>query len=204
MATKRSRHTAGLKSLGGVLQRINRGVAFRSAVMKQGKAEPADHAQPLLDAVSLFEELTIAYALVGGIAAMCYSRARFTEDLDFVAASGHGDVLARNTDAMHKHHFDPSCTWKLYHESGVEVDLWKDEFADQIVLRSVAIELAGRKVKVAEVHDLIAMKPRAGRLQDDYDISEILKGTAVDDEVVRSRVTAEQFEHYLAVKLRVK
>ena len=168
-----------------------------------GDAVP--YARPLLDAVALFEELGIAYALIGGVASMYYGRARFTEDLDFVAASGHRDAFDRNGDAMRRHGFDPSSTWKLYHQSGVEIDLWKDEFSDEIVRRAVEAELVGRRVRVAEPHDLIAMKLRAGRLQDDYDISEILRGpTAVDDAVVQARVTPEQFAHYLSVKQRVK
>jgi len=171
--------------------------------MGESARTPNDAAEPLLDAISLFEDLGIGYALVGGVGAMYYGRVRPTEDLDFVAVVGHGDVLSRNAEVMRKHRFDPSCTWKLYHESGVEVDLWKDEFADGIVARAVEFEAAGRKIRVAEVHDLIAMKLRAGRVQDDYDISEILKGTAVDDEVVRAKVTTEQFGHYLAVKQRI-
>lgn len=165
---------------------------------------PVPYVQPLLDAIDLFEELNIGYALVGGVAAMYYGRARFTEDLDFVAVSGHMETLSRHPDVMQKHNFDSGCVWKLYHSSGVEIDLWKDEHCDEIVARSVQVDLAGRKVRIAEAHDLIAMKLRAGRLQDDYDISEILRHQTIDDEVVRLRVSQEQFQHYLEVKRRIK
>jgi hypothetical protein len=159
-------------------------------------------AQALLDAVELFDELRIRYALVGGVAAMYYGRARFTEDVDFVAVTGHAQTLAAHPDAMKAHHFDPSCTWKLYHQSGVEIDLWKDEHCDGIVSRSRVADLAGRQVRIAEPHDLIAMKLRAGRLQDDYDISEILRGTSINDETVRPLVTAQEFAHYQEIKRR--
>jgi len=159
--------------------------------------------QPTLDAVGLFEELRLGYALVGGVAAMFYGRSRFTEDIDFVVQAEHMQTLAERSDAMRKWHFDPNCTWMLYHESGVDIDIWKDEFADEIVGRAKTIELMGTNLKIAEPHDLIAMKLRAGRLQDDYDISEIIRGTPIDDEIVKARVTAEQFEHYLSVKQRV-
>ena len=172
--------------------------------MSEPAGEAVPYAQPLLDAVALFDELGIGYALVGGVASMYYGRARFTEDLDFVADAGHGDLLARHADSMRRHRFDPTCTWKLYHDSGVEIDLWKDEFSDDIVRRAVEVELVGRRVRVAEAHDLIAMKLRAARVQDDYDISEVLRGQpSIDDGVVRARVTPEQFAHYLSVKQRV-
>ena len=55
----------------------------------------ASLAAPLLDAVEMFTQLKIPYALIGGLAAMVYGRARFTEDIDFVAASAHEAVLAK-------------------------------------------------------------------------------------------------------------
>lgn len=171
--------------------------------MEQSPRDRVPYAGPLLDVVGLFNELGIGYALVGGVAAMYYGRTRFTEDVDFVAAGGHEDVLRSNPDAMRRHHFDPGCTWKLYHDSGVDIDIWKDEHADGIVSRAKEIALAGTTVRIADPHDLIAMKLRAGRIQDDYDVSEILKGTAIDDAIVDRRVTPEQFQHYLAVKKRI-
>lgn len=156
----------------------------------------------LADAVGLFDELKIGYALIGGVAAMFYGRARFTEDLDFVAVTGHANVLEQNSKVMRKFHFDPACTWKLYHESGVDIDIWKDKFSDEIAERAVGVNLNGQTVHIVELHDLIAMKLRAGRLQDDYDISEAIKASKIDDEIVRNRVSQEQFQHYLEIKRR--
>jgi hypothetical protein len=142
--------------LGPTLERMEHGRGFKEALLMNGKRESSTpYAQPLLDAVSLFEELGVGYALVGGIAAMYFGQPRFTEDVDFVAATGHMEVLAAHPAAMEKHHFDPACTFKLYHHSGLEVDLWKDEHADDIIRRGIEVELAGRTVRLAEPHDLI-------------------------------------------------
>ena len=183
------------------LERIAYGIAFRRALMS-GEEQNVPLRRPLLDAVALFEHLQLGYALVGGIAAMYYGRQRFTEDVDFAVVPGHMDVLAANGNIMKEHGFDPTCTFKLYHDSGIDVDIWKDEFSEQIISRAKEADLAGRRVKIAEPHDLIAMKLRAGRVQDDYDVTQILRGTAIDDAIVQQRVTPEQFSRYLDLKRR--
>ena len=53
-----------------------------------------------------------------------------------------------------------------------------------------------------EVHDLVAMKLRAGRIQDDYDISEILKRNRLDLELLQTLVTQEQFARFEAIAAR--
>jgi hypothetical protein len=186
-----------------ILERMDYGRALKGALVMGKTDAPNPYAQPLLDAVALFEELKIGYALVGGIAAMYYGRARFTEDVDFVAVTGHGDVLAAHPDTMQSHHFSPDCTYKLYHQSGVQVDLWKDQFADQIVNGAIDAELAGRNIRMADVHDLIAMKLRSGRLKDDYDIGEIARASALDEVKLRGLVTPEQFARYLEIRARI-
>jgi len=159
---------------------------------------------PLLDAVRLFSELRISYALIGGIAAMLYGRARFTDDVDFVAAAGHQAVLEANPKAMHTHNFDPNSTWKLYHTSGVQIDIWKDEYTDGIASRAREILLGTHTLRVADVHDLIAMKLRAGRLQDDYDIGEIARAVNVDETRLQQFISAEQFKCFQQIKSRAK
>jgi hypothetical protein len=189
-------------NLAECLQRISYSAAFQKALLMNSSGDQIPYVQPLLDVVGLFDELQIGYAMIGGVAAMYYGRARFTEDLDFVAVSGHMNVLAAHGDTMRRHHFDPACTHMLYHESGINIDVWKDQFSDEIVSRSREVELADRKVRIADPHDLIAMKLRAGRLRDDYDISEILRNQEIDDATIQSRVEPDQFQHYLEVKKR--
>ena len=169
----------------------------------EDESRDTDLVAPMLDAIALFEALGIDYALVGGLAAMYYGRARFTQDVDFIASQGHEQAFADNPDAMRRHHFDPGCTWKLYHNSGVEIYVWRDDFVPSMLARAGEATLAGRSVRVVDVHDLIAMKLRAGRPQDDYDVSEILKRTDVDEPVVQSRVSPEQFTHFIDIKRRI-
>ena len=194
---------SSIGNLGMCLHRMSRGAAFRKALVMNSSPEPVPYLQPLLDAVDLFEALNLGYALIGGVASMYYGRARFTEDLDFVAVSGHMDVLVKHPETMKQFHFDPRSTWKLYHESGVEADVWKDEHSDAIIARSREVEVAGRRIRIADPHDLIAMKLRAGRLQDDYDISEIVRHQSIEDGRIESEVTEEQFRHFLEVKRRI-
>ena len=158
----------------------------------------------LRDAVELFTRLNIPYAMVGGIAAMVYGRARFTDDIDFVAAADHVATLTTHPQIMQACHFDPSSTWKLYHASGFEMDIWKDEFSDQIAARAHEIQFAGQSIRIADVHDLIAMKLRAGRFQDDYDISEILRKTPVNINLVGELVSPAQFDRFQAIQTRLK
>jgi hypothetical protein len=56
--------------------------------------------------------------------------------------------------------------------------------------------------RVADPHDLIAMKLRAHRLQDDYDIGEILKHHPIDETRLASLVTESELTHYHSIKLR--
>jgi len=48
----------------------------RSLRMEPNPIDPSALQQALIDAVELFRELKIGYALVGGLAAMVYGRAR--------------------------------------------------------------------------------------------------------------------------------
>lgn len=170
-------------NLDACLARADFGRGLTRELLMQSPSD-VPYSTPLLDAVGLFEQLRIGYALSGGLAAMYYGRPRFTEDVDFVAVSDHQQIL------------------DLYHQSGVEIDIWKDEFSDDIVSRAVPATLAGRTVNVAEVHDLIAMKLRAARLQDDSDIAEILKRRQIDTAILEERVTSAQMSHFHEVKAR--
>ena len=188
--------------LGVCLRRVERCIRFGRALRMEHDTGQSDLMPAFLDAVALFESLDIRYALVGGVAAMHYGRSRHTEDVDFVAASGHADVLEANPDVMADHHFAPDCSWKLYHDSGTAIDLWKDRHSDAIVARALTAHLAGRDVRVADPHDLIAMKLRADRPQDDYDVAEVAAHNRIDDDRIGRLVTPEEYDRYLAIKRR--
>jgi hypothetical protein len=187
---------------------LDRSVRGRRSTRKLSMAAddtpPAALAEALQDAVSLFRELKIGYALVGGLAAMVHGRSRYTEDVDFVAEPDHADILAEHPETMKRHGFDPTSTWKLYHRSGIDIDLWKDDHTPGIVQRAVRRKLGDRFVKVAEPHDLIAMKLRADRPQDDYDIAQILETQDIDPLQLKKRITAGQFRRFNAIRIRIQ
>src|SRR5438094_8459666 len=112
----------GTEKFGLTLKRMEYGRALKGELLMNSSGPPVPYAQPLLDAVSLFEELQLGYALAGGIAAMYYGRARFTEDVDFVAVSGHMDRFSANPQVMQKHRFVPSCAFTFYHHSCLWLD----------------------------------------------------------------------------------
>ena len=172
----------------------------RKLLMQEHKAD--DLSRVLLDAVGLFDELGIRYALVGGLAAMVYGRGRFTQDVDLIAEPSYEQTLTEHAGAMTRWRFDASCTWKLYHESGLAVDLRKDEHVPGMLERARSTPLAGRDVKVVEVLDLLAMELRADRPQDDYDVSQIVRHAPFDEAQLQRRVSPEQFERFLAIKRR--
>jgi predicted nucleotidyltransferase len=82
------------------------------------------------------------------------------------------------------------------------VDLWRDEFSDDIVERAVEVQLAGRTCRMIEMHDLIAMKRRAGWIQDDYDVSEVGRHNVIDESRLRTLVSPELFAHFQSIKSR--
>lgn len=191
------------QSLESTLARMDFGRGLKSELLMEDRSKPwVPYAQPLLDAVDLFESLGIDYALIGGIAAMYYGRSRFTEDVDFVAEPGHMLVLEQHPAEMEQHHFEPTCTHKLYHQSGVQVDLWKDEHSADIIERSREVELAGRRIRMIDPTDLAAMKLRAGRVKDDYDLSEMIRAGAIDEPTLRQRVSDSEFQYFMDIKQR--
>jgi len=159
--------------------------------------------QALLATVGLFEALHIRYALIGGLAAMVYGKSRFTEDVDFVAQPGHMETFKANAKVMQRFGFDPGCTWKLYHDSGIDIDIWKDDHASAIIENAESIQLAGRTIAVARVEDLVAMKLRSDRPQDEYDISEILKAGIIDNDKLQHLLTEPQTKRLAEIKKRI-
>lgn len=171
--------------------------------MDQSPQHENDLQQALLAAVGLFDALQISYALIGGLAAMVYGKSRFTEDVDFVAHPGHMQTLKSNAQVMQKFDFDPECTWKLYHQSGIDIDIWKDEHASAIIEHAQPIKLAGKTIAVARAEDLVAMKLRSDRPQDEYDISEILKAGTIDQDQLLSLITDGQAQRFEQIKKRI-
>ena len=78
----------------------------------------------------------------------------------------------------------------------MSVDVWKDEHADDIIARSVPVEVAHRTIRLIELHDLVAMKLRGGRLKDDYDIGEIVRSNRIDRARLVELVTQDQLHRF--------
>ena len=171
--------------------------------MDQTPQHQSDLEQALLAAVGLFDALDIPYALIGGLAAMVYGKSRFTEDVDFVAQPGHMQDFSEHPEIMKTFGFDPKCTWKLYHQSGIDIDIWKDDHASAIIENSQPIQLAGRSVAVARAEDLVVMKLRSDRPQDEYDISEILKAGTLDNAKLSPLLTDQQAQRLEQIKHRI-
>lgn len=186
------------------LAQCRRGMAFRLTMTDQTPSPSVEGLHvALTDAIALFEQIGIGYALCGGIAAMLYGRARYTEDVDFIAQPGYETVLARNAQAMRDHRFEPTATYVLYHDTGVRVDLWKDEHVAGMIDRAVAHQWQGHAVRVVEPHDLVAMKLRADRPQDDYDIGELIKSGIVEVDRLAALVDDAQLTRFKAIAKRV-
>ena len=169
---------------------------------KSNPTSPFD--EPLADALALFSSLELGYALIGGVAAMYYGRERFREDFDFVVQSGHQAAFEACPTVMRSHRFDPTYTCKPHHASGMEIDLWEGEFVDGTIWRAAHRTVGEKSLRIAEPHDLVAMKFRAGRLQDDYDVSETLKATPLDHATLSALVTPAQFCHFLTIVARTR
>jgi hypothetical protein len=89
------------RPLDDTLARMDYGRALKRELLMQPRPDPAmPYARPLPDTIDLFDQLGIAYALIGGIAALYWGRPRFTEDLDLVAAAGHEELLAGHPAEM--------------------------------------------------------------------------------------------------------
>ena len=158
--------------------------------------------QPLQDAIKLFTALNIPYALIGSITAMTYTGGKFSENLDFVVGANYQEALAANPDVMRSCNFDTASARKLHHSTGFEIDIWENADSDAIAARARTVRFGDQDLRVAEPHDLIATLLLAKRAQDNYDISEILKHVSIDEALLQSRVTSEQFVHYQSIKAR--
>ena len=64
--------------------------------------------------------------------------------------------------------------------------------------------MAGRELRVVDVHDLVSMKLRAGRMQDEYDIFEIIRHVRLDQDLVERYVTAEQWATFRRIAERAE
>jgi len=139
----------------------------------------------------------VRYVVVGGVAVVLHGHPRLTADLDLAvdleppaaqraigALTGLG--LQPSAPVRAEDFADPDLRSAWKRERGMPVfsmvvtadplravDLFVDEPIpfEELYARSVALDVAGTPVRVASIEDLITLKQRTGRLQDEADIA---------------------------------
>jgi hypothetical protein len=152
--------------------------------------KPVD--QALLDFVTIFRELDLPYAVMGGIAVRAHSIPRPTWDVDvtvqisrldlpklFAAVEARGYSVPESyvTGWVHEVASLPLVKFRLYSEGGgVDVDLFLAEspFQQELLRRSTVQETEVGAVSVVSPEDLILLKLFAGRERDLIDVADIL------------------------------
>ena len=150
-----------------------------------------DKLAAIREAVQVFDDGGVDYALIGGLAVGIRSGIpRATLDVDFAVVS----TVDRGwlTDQFTRGDFSAGGQFahsvNLRHESGEPVQLAFDAGFDPMILRAERIDLGGLAVRVVTTVDLIAMKRRAAAdparrrskaLRDQADIA-LLEGDVPD------------------------
>lgn len=158
----------------------------------------------LKDVADRFDHAGIEYFLVGSLAAMYYSRPRFTQDVDLVVRMKPRQVLTfENLFPLEDYYCPPKevlvdevlrkGSFNLVHQgSGIKVDIAVDKetaFYKSEFLRKVRLQVApGVEVCIASPEDLILKKLdffREGNSEKRLDdIREILAETPVDESYI--------------------
>ncbi|QQS47654.1 MAG: nucleotidyl transferase AbiEii/AbiGii toxin family protein [Acidobacteriota bacterium] len=163
----------------------------------------------LRELVALFDDLSIRYTTVGGIALAMVSEPRFTRDIDTVIWIEREDWEPFIQQAVN-HGFEPRNKEPLdfaqqhriflltHRNTGITVDisLGALPFEEEMINRSVIAEKDELRLKVPTPEDLIIMKIIAGRPKDLVDIASILKIHTILD-IKRVRYWARQFAEVL-------
>lgn len=138
-----------------------------------------------LELLQLFASHKVRYALIGGYAVGVHAEPRFTKDLELLivpSPTNAKNVLAALTkfDApVDNLTIADLSTPGLLYVFGIpplRVDIMnriEKVKVEQVVRNAVTVKLAGIRVKVASIDDLITLKKIAGRPQDKADIAKL-------------------------------
>lgn len=168
---------AAATARGRLLIAARRGLAMDS---------PGDQLSVLVELVRAFDEESIPYALIGGIAVGIYTIPRATDDIDVavVSSTSRDKLVSALTaagfvlEAEHQH------TLNFRHSTGERVQVALDPPIDAMVERAEPFEVRGARIRVVRKDDLIEMKQRAAEdparrrsksLRDQADV-ELLRG----------------------------
>lgn len=137
--------------------------------------------------IALLETHSIPYALIGGMAVGYWSEERFTKDVDLTIALNRETwrklQALLNNDPEFK--VDKICTdsgevlpylVRLGYR-GCDIDLIVSltEFQEELLSRSVSIDLYNAKIRIASPEDIIVCKLIAARSQDLVDIEKMIQ-----------------------------
>lgn len=148
--------------------------------------------QALLDFVTIFKQLGLPYAVMGGIAVRAHSIPRVTWDVDALVGVDRSDP-ARFFDAVEQRGYTvpetyrrgwvdqvagmPLVKFRIYYEGGgtdVDVFLADNDFQKEILTRSREEQTEIGSLMLVTPEDLILLKLLAARPRDLIDVADIL------------------------------
>ncbi len=162
----------------------------------------------LNDVIKRLDRVNVPYFLVGSLAAMFYSRPRFTNDIDLVLQIRAEQILSfENIFNIEDYYCPPTEVLKdevlrtgmfnlIHQESGIKIDvvlLKKTEFYESEFKRRQKVEITpGNFIYIATAEDIIIKKldfyREGGSEKHIQDISEILAETAIDKDYIQKWV----------------
>lgn len=184
--------------------RIIKGIALNQSV---------EHV--LMTIVDLFEQFSVDYAVMGGIAVRVHGVPRPTYDVDFTVAINEGHQLSAFFDEAETLGFEvpsiyrtgwrdavgsmPLLKLKTYLAAGKSVDvdifLVKTEFQKSVLSRRLSVDFEGRNLWFVTPEDLVLLKLIANRPRDLGDVIDVI--------FVQGELD-EQYMHYWASKLGIE
>ena len=140
----------------------------------------------LVEVASLFDELSLPYMLIGGLAVSMWGEVRATLDADFSVWVEPGDlrrVVSEITARLHAIPSDPqvfvtaSRVLPVISSGGVRADLVFASLPNEreVIARAVGKVIHGTNIRIASVEDLIWMKLISERQKDIEDARRLLR-----------------------------
>jgi hypothetical protein len=141
---------------------------------------PEERKRKLLDKLRpLCREIGISPLIIGGMAVAHHGYVRFTHDVDFLVTEAAASALIRRLKSAlgwsrRGHGFKNKVldvSVDVFVEGSRAAPCWKELLPSPGSLRAVKV----KPFPVAALPDLIALKVKSGRMQDDADVVELLK-----------------------------